>query len=140
LNNFLTALYGHFDDRKTDEVLFKFSRGGHPYPAVYRAGNGETFFLECKGTLIGYFPGSIYQDMEVSLKKGDRVFIYTDGLIDTLDKDGEMIGFRQLLEMLKNNVCETIEETLDSIIDAVNKYRKKIPMQDDLVLIGVEVK
>ncbi|MFC1671017.1 histidine kinase N-terminal 7TM domain-containing protein [Spirochaetota bacterium] len=136
---YITAIYGFFDISVSGNVSFRFSNGGHPYPIIFNAGTGEADYIKCKGMLVGYFPSPEFNQEEVALSKGDRVFLYTDGLIDTENTKGEYVGFEYAVELVKLNQKNTIEETLDSIIHALNEFRGDALIQDDLVIIGIEV-
>ncbi|MCP4130694.1 MAG: PAS domain S-box protein [bacterium] len=137
---FLTAVYGFF--YCTDEVKqFTFAKGGHPPPILYRASKNSIEFLASKGRLIGMF-GEDDMDIEevaVNLQPGDRVFLYTDGINETVNEKKQMLETDGLLNIIQNNVLMDLSDSLDSIIDEVNSFRGSAPDEDDIVLVGFEV-
>jgi PAS domain S-box-containing protein len=77
---FCTVLYGQLSTNG-DGPTFKFSSGGHPLPLLLRAGSdgGE---LGRHGTLLGIVPDPALVDSRVSLRPGDAIVLYTDGVTD----------------------------------------------------------
>jgi sigma-B regulation protein RsbU (phosphoserine phosphatase) len=58
-----------------------------------------TLLEEPHGTLLGVFPDSGVVDVGVTLNPGDALILYTDGVIEARDKDGEMFGFDRLVAL-----------------------------------------
>ncbi len=75
---FVTAAYALLD---THTGRLRFASAGHP-PAVCARANGETRALERSGPALGLYADARYQETVLDLEKGDRVFFYTDGLLD----------------------------------------------------------
>ncbi len=75
---FVTAAYALLD---THTGRLRFASAGHP-PAVCTRANGETRALERSGPALGLYADARYQETVLDLEKGDRVFFYTDGLLD----------------------------------------------------------
>ncbi len=136
--SFLTADYGLFSFTE-GQACFTFSSAGHPHPILWRADTGGADFLYCKGTLIGMFTDLEYKEESVALGKGDRIFLYTDGIPETVNDRNEIIGFDELPSLIQKNFDRSLEKTLDNIIEAVNLFRGRSPLSDDIIIIGFEV-
>jgi PAS domain S-box-containing protein len=137
--SFLTAAYGVFGKHRNGKTTFTFSSGGHPYPILCCADGADAEYVECRGTLIGVFDDLKFQERTISLEKGDRLFLYTDGVYETFNEKKEMIGFDWLPVMIKNCNGTTLESTLDNIIGEINAFRGNVDLSDDIVLLGFEV-
>ncbi len=74
------------------------------------------------------------------LAPGDRIFMYTDGIPETINDRKEMIGFAEdLLDLFDRARRDSLEETLDAVMEALDRFRQSRPYQDDITLIGFEV-
>lgn|GEM_PF-615676 len=137
--SFLTAVYCVFK-KTSDGVELSFSSGGHPHPIIYRKNLDNASYINCKGTLISVFDDIEFEEATVHLKKGDRVFLYTDGIPEAVDKNGKMIGFENLPHMICHSQNGTLSEALDSIITEIDVFRGTESLTDDIILFGIEIK
>ncbi len=135
---FLTAVYGHFS-RKEGVTRFSFAKAGHPPPIVWRQSDGSVEVIKSRGTIIGYFEEQDFEPVTVTLEKGDRVFLYTDGVIETTNISGIMLGLSGFSGMIGGSAGRGLRDQLEDIIRAVGGYRENKPLQDDIVLIGFEI-
>jgi PAS domain S-box-containing protein len=135
---FVTAIYGYFSF-SGGRTEFSFSMGGHPHPVIFRADTGEAEFLECEGTLLGKFENIRLNERSVRLGRGDRIFLYTDGLPETRNGDDVIYGYGNLLPLIRRVGAGSLSDTLDAIIREIDGYRGSTTVEDDIVLIGVEV-
>lgn len=137
---YMTALYGLFK-RHEGGVNFTFSRGGHPYPILYRRESDSVEFIRASGNLLGWQESRTFGETSIELRPGDRVFLYTDGIPDTINENREMLDSndKSFLDLFRDPEGCTISRKLDCIIEAVTDFRKGSPLVDDIILIGVEV-
>lgn len=71
--------------------------------------------------------------------KGDRLFLYTDGIPETSNPKHAMIGFEDtLLEFFRKSHQLTLGENLDNIISQVSRFRSSAKITDDMLILGVE--
>jgi phosphoserine phosphatase RsbU/P len=139
-NSLLTAIYGLFQPTEGEStVRFTFSKGGHPLPIVHRK-SGELELVRIKGTLIGIFDDAEYTERCLLLEPGDRLYLYTDGITETMNPDEQMLGYEGLLEIIEQVSSPDLDATVNQILKRVDTYRQQVPVQDDIVLIGIEVK
>ncbi len=136
---FITGIYGLF--RRTGDAgcEFIFANGGHPLAVLVRS-DGSAEYIGSSGTILGAFERAQYGDSTITLHKGDRIILYTDGIPEAVRADRTRLGFgRELLDLFAASNRKAIGETLDAIIDAVTAFRDGEPSDDDIVLIGIEV-
>jgi PAS domain S-box-containing protein len=137
---FLTAIYGIFRAGAAGApASFNFSKGAHPLPILYRASSGTYEMLESGGTILGMIEDVEFEEKTVPLQKGDRVFLYTDGIPETKNESGAILEFDELPALMKRAHRKELSDMLYAIIDEVNRFRGKAPVIDDVVLIGFEV-
>jgi sigma-B regulation protein RsbU (phosphoserine phosphatase) len=111
---------------------------GHEYPMINV--NGKYELLKDKhGLAIGAMPNSKYKDTEITLKKGDSVFVYTDGVAEATDANNELFGTDRTLEAL-NAIQAGVsqKEILAGVRSAVDAFVKEAPQFDDLTMLGLK--
>ncbi len=137
---YMTALYGLFK-RHQGGITFTFSRGGHPFPILYRRESDSVEFIKASGNLLGWQENRTFGETTVELRSGDRIFLYTDGIPDTINENHEMLDSddKSFLDLFRDPEGCAISQKLNCIIDAVTKFRKGAPLVDDIILIGVEM-
>ncbi len=138
---FITAIYAVFTpNAETSSVTCRFSNGGHPYPVYYNARDGSFSQLRLGGTIVGMFEEARYGVSEIELSRGDRVFFFTDGIIEIENEEKEMIGFdERLVDIFRAAQASDLNSTLDGIIDETNRFRGEVPINDDILIIGIEI-
>lgn len=137
---FVTAIYGYFTQPRHDgTVQFTFSKGGHPNPIIRWTSSGKVDMLRCRGTILGKFDHASYEEISITLQKGDRIFLYTDGLPEMTNPEKQMLGFNELVNLIDESMKDDLRETLDTILRKADSFRQGAEIEDDIVLIGLEV-
>ncbi len=116
----------------------KYSIGGHPPPVVLR-GESEVEFLStsCPGLLM--MPGYKYLEHTLSLSVGDRFCVYTDGVVELRNAEGEMFGEERLEEVLRINREINLESAAANIGHALNAFRGEARIDDDISIILADI-
>ncbi len=111
---------------------------GHDDPAIYRK-NGEFELTESKHALVvGAMENIKYSNYEIQLNKGDKLFMYTDGLPEATDKDNRMLSTGGMLAALNKCKDEKPESILKSIKLSVDEFVGDAPQFDDLTMMCIE--
>ncbi|HPA71312.1 MAG TPA: PAS domain S-box protein [Spirochaetota bacterium] len=137
---FITAVYGifRFDGGRATLTL---ANGGHPHPVIYRAGEGAFIQVKTSGTVIGMIDTAVYRRETIDLAPGDRVYLFTDGIPEAENMKKQMIGFDAgLVDIFRRSHRADLGETLDGVLEEVKKFTGAKPVDDDIVLIGLEVR
>ena len=87
---------------------------------------------------VGLSPDTIFQEVEVAMKPGDRVYLYTDGLIEARGRDGIIVGTEGLESIVGSTGAMDLGGSLDHILAEVARYSEGIQIDDDVVIIGLE--
>ncbi len=114
------------------------SSAGHEYPMINQ--NGKYEILKDKhGLAIGAMGTSKYVNTEVQLKKGDSIFVYTDGVAEATDANNELFGTDRTVDAL-NAIPKgaSQEEVLKGVRAAVDAFVKEAPQFDDLTMVGLK--
>lgn len=114
----------------------RYCTAGHPPPVLIRK-DGSVQRLATGGGLIGLPDTGPFEQGEATLTSGDRLFLYSDGLIDHADDSGECFGEERLLNSLVRN-GKTLEKACQAAVDDMYSFRGTLPNQDDVSLLGIE--
>ena len=111
LNMFVTCFYAILDLQSGRLVC---ANAGHDPPYVRRSG-GDAEELRARGMPLGLMPGMSYEEGEISLREGESVLFYSDGLVEAHDPQRrEMFGFPRLRELVAEHGAE--ERSLGEVL------------------------
>jgi len=139
---FASMFYGVFNAKTS---LFTYCSAGHPGALLIRKKDQELLHLRTKGGVIGVVPGNLmkFQKSRVELCVGDRLFLYTDALLEIESKNEESASYQSRLQDLEDRVKKTrdqpIEEALEFIYSDTLKQAGCTSYQDDFTLLAVEL-
>ena len=115
----------------------RFSSAGHLDPYVYRAASRKIEPLSSWGFPLGVKRREPFREHEVSFENGDRLILYSDGLIEAVDDDGEPFGFERFEKTIVASGSESADELKKSLLTAVKKFTRNRPPEDDQTLVVV---
>ena len=131
---FITLFYGLLDvDRKT----LQYANAGHNAPVLTRE-DGVQVRLEQGGLIVGAFQESVYDQGEIDLRPGDRLVMFTDGLSEAVDRDGEEFGEERLAEASRSNRQLSAEALHRCLLDRVTDFCGG-EFEDDATVLVVAV-
>lgn len=136
---FVALLYAVIDPK--DKALSMCS-AGQTQPIYCNADDGSAVLMETEGDNfpLGILGDANYVDTHVSLKTGDKVVFYTDGIVEAMNAQKEVFGFDRLLEVVQAAHGKPAEGILNAIIESVDAYVGAAPQHDDLTIIVLGVK
>ncbi|APG23826.1 PP2C family protein-serine/threonine phosphatase [Syntrophotalea acetylenica] len=121
----------------TPSGRLRYSSAGHPPPVcIRRAGSLE--LLASGGSIIGAGARVPFEEGEIILERGDRVFLYSDGIIEHADAQGDMFGPQRLYRKLQQQSKRRLAAACDQIIETLRTFGQKTPFRDDVTLLGIE--
>lgn len=112
----------------------RYANAGHN-PALLLRAAGDVARLEPTGTPLGLLPGSTYRCGEVSLNSGDTLIIYTDGLTEATNREGEEYGIDRLVAVCSERRGATLEELARAIERDLDTFVAGVPYADDRTLL-----
>ncbi|MCA8982686.1 MAG: SpoIIE family protein phosphatase [Planctomycetaceae bacterium] len=133
---FVTAFYGVYDPRTGN---FKYSSAGHNPPIRRRCGASDVTMLDKAGRLpLGISKEITYDDAEELLYPGDRVVLYTDGIIEATSPMDELFGTRRLGELISN--CDLNTTTIvDSVVETLERFTQTSTLGDDRTMVVMKL-
>jgi serine phosphatase RsbU (regulator of sigma subunit) len=118
-------------DRKSRVI--RYSGAGHPPGILVRGEEGDGVFLDQNGLFLGPFPNAGYQNMSTPFRRGDRLFLYTDGITEAHDSAGEEFGRERLRQFLVHLNGTDPSSALDRLFEQITAGNP----QDDLTAVLV---
>ena len=122
-NQFVTAAYVHLDSKSGK---LRYSAAGHPPMLLLRRGNVLEIFEN--GLILAAFDFAGYTSATHPLESGDRLLLYTDGLIEAANAHGDSFGQDALSALLRQTAELSPSAASDQIISAVQQWSA---LQDD---------
>jgi phosphoserine phosphatase RsbU/P len=115
-----------------------YSAAGHPPLLRWREGRLDR--IESNGLLFGVIADPEYPVCELAIRTGDRLLLYTDGLIEPQNSIGEYFGDRKLEEVIRKNQSRPPAELLEQMLWEIRAWQPtSLPQQDDITLIVIDV-
>ncbi len=125
---FVTLFYAIYD---TNTSEFHYANGGHNEPIVVHPDGSTTVIPPTGGTALGIIPEISYEENSVKLEPGDTVILYTDGITEAFNSEGELFGLEQLCEIFRDRQPQSAEEASEIVFETVNKFAGDEPQSDD---------
>jgi sigma-B regulation protein RsbU (phosphoserine phosphatase) len=132
---FFTIVYLTLDLRTR---VLSYSNAGHVPPLLLRA-DGRLEALSEHGPVIGAGMGSPPGEAQRQLGPGDRVFLYTDGLVDHFGPEGERLGKDLLRGALERLRSRPLGEAVAEVFREAERLRGEVTPQDDMSLLALEL-
>jgi sigma-B regulation protein RsbU (phosphoserine phosphatase) len=146
---YVTALYCNIhapsDDtpEQSGKRVLEYSGAGHPYPFYYCAAEDKVVALKENGTPLVWVKNMDYPMGQIALAPGDKVLMFTDGITEMRNQEGELYGEEALEALFLELVHRTRDSQisiLDELISYLSDYTQGRPLEDDLSMVLIEAK
>ena len=115
----------------------RFSSAGHLDPYVYRARKQKLEALSSWGFPLGVRRRDPFREHVVEFEPGDRLILYSDGLIEAIDDQGEPFGFDRFERVLLDAGHLSAEDIKKTLLGSIRKFTRNRPPEDDQTLVVV---
>ena len=126
------------------------SYAGHPPVLYHRANDRVWSFARPPGPKgqSDCFPlniplaidlDTLYSQITIPMTPGDRIFAYTDGIIDAPNPEGKSFGLARLKDALDENTGAPLSELKSAVLKTLHEYTEKELTHDDVTLIAMEI-
>jgi serine phosphatase RsbU (regulator of sigma subunit) len=131
-NMFVTCFYAILEPKSGS---LSYANAGHDLPYLHRNGDAEE--LKARGMPLGLMPGMSYEEGEISLREGNSVLFYSDGLVEAHDPEGVMFGFPRLRALVADHDEERAMG--DSLLEELYSFvGLGWEQEDDITLLTLE--
>jgi sigma-B regulation protein RsbU (phosphoserine phosphatase) len=134
-DRFMTAVYLLLgDDGKTIWA----SAGHHPPILLRRPDAIEPLNKDVIGLPLAPWPDENYENVGWELQPGDRMMLFTDGLVESRNKDGVQLGRTFLEEHIRETKALPLQQAIDQLLERVNHHLEGAEFEDDFTIVAVE--
>lgn len=133
-DRYFTMLYGVIDHCTGD---LEITQAGHPNPVLIRGGR-ELCVLGEGGAPVGLWPDMEFDTIRERLGPGDRLVLYSDGVIECANLQGELFGEPRLLECLSKTASQPLDQMLAEVESAMERWHGSREYEDDVSLLALE--
>ena len=133
-DKYFTLVYMLID---TERGLLRYSNAGHPPPLLIRT-DGTVKELEKGGPMIGLNGALPFEEEEIPLDPGDRIILYTDGVIEYEKTDLNFYGEERFHTAIKRSAGLNIDALSGAIMEDLMTFGEGAPPRDDITLLAIE--
>jgi len=134
-NRFVTLFYAELDPATG---ALAFVNAGHNPPLIAHGADGTLEQLGAGGLPLGILPDYDYREGRTQLRPGDVLVVYSDGVTETQDPQGDEFGTTRLHEVVLQNIRLTASGIRDKIEAALSAFAQGTPAVDDITLVIVK--
>ena len=133
---FTTAILGSYDPASGELI---YVNAGHNAPVVRRT-NQSMEFLDKGGLPLGIEPSAVYETGTVSLRAGDTLVMFTDGVVEAFNESGEEFGNGRWLNAIRNLPPGTAAQALQYLMRQVDDFVGATRQSDDITCLVFQCK
>lgn len=134
-NMFVTLIVGILD---LETGVMKLCNAGHNPPILIHPDKHVSFLEFPTQIFVGVIEDFTYTDAEITLEKGSKLFLYTDGITEAENTEKELYGDDKLLEVLSANTSSNVRTTVDVIVSSIADHVKEAEASDDLTILLIQ--
>ena len=116
------------------------ANAGHELPALMQNRRGFRLFKDSHGFVLGGMDGIQYKEYELRMRPGAKLFLYTDGVPEATDANGELFGTKRMVAALNSDPSVSPEQIVKNVRTAVDDFVKDAEQFDDLTMLCIEYK
>jgi serine phosphatase RsbU (regulator of sigma subunit) len=132
---FVTAFLGYLD---IPSGRFTYVNAGHNYPLI-RAGGSFEWLKTKPGFILAGMEDTFYKQHEMTLRPGDELFLYTDGVTEAFNNENELFGDPRLLEVANSYLGLPLREFTISIKREIDKFAQGAEQADDITMLVIRI-
>ena len=133
-DRYFTITYGLVDSQRQELI---FTQAGNPNPVLIQRGKDLTVLGE-GGSPVGLLPEAEYETLHTSFCPGDRLMLYSDGIIECANQQGDLFGEERLLNYLRATHTEPLSPMLTGLELEMEQWRGHGEFDDDVSLLALE--
>ena len=126
-------------DHQNDGVTL--ARAGHDAPLLYRHQSQAITPIKSPGMVVGIDSGSVFDritvDFSVPLERNDCLVLYTDGVTETLNSEGDEYGVDRMMQSVRASANDGASAIVKTIIEDVREFTGSVPQNDDITVIAI---
>ena len=117
------------------------ARAGHDPPLLYKRQSETVTPVKSPGMVVGIDSGNVFDrlttDFAIPLERDDCLVLYTDGVTETLNSDGDEFGLERMMQSVRASATNGAQAIVRKIIEDVRDFTGSVPQNDDITLIAI---
>jgi len=117
------------------------ARAGHDAPLLYQQKSQTLAPLKTPGMVVGIDSGDVFDrlttDVAVPLERNDCILLYTDGITEALDNEGNEFGLERTIASVQSSAKEGAQAIVTRLIDDLRNFVGSTPQNDDITMIAI---
>ena len=113
---------------------------GHEYPVLCRKGKSFEVIKDKHGLVMAAMEDVPYTDYQITLEPGDRLFVYTDGVVEATSSRTELFGMDRMLDSLNRDPEACPRELIEEVSATIEEFVGNAPQFDDITMLAVTYK
>ena len=117
------------------------ARAGHDAPLLYQQKSQNVTPLKTPGMVVGIDSGDVFDrlttDVAVPLERNDCILLYTDGITEALDNEGNEFGLERTIGSVQSSAKEGAQAIVTRLIDDLRNFVGSTPQNDDITMIAI---
>src|SRR5881296_1401027 len=135
---FISMAYLVLDHARDGVTL---ARAGHDAPLLYQQKSQNVTPLKTPGMVVGIDSGDVFDrlttDVAVPLERNDCILLYTDGITEALDNEGNEFGLERTIGSVQSSAKEGAQAVVTRLIDDLRNFVGSTPQNDDITMIAI---
>jgi sigma-B regulation protein RsbU (phosphoserine phosphatase) len=119
--------------------LLTFVNAGHNPPLLKKSAGEFEYLKTKKGFVLAGIKGFQYTQLEMTLNKGDTLFLYTDGVTEANDGEDNLYGEQRLQQQLNELGEQALSEMLDGVTRDIETFANGTPQFDDITMLALRI-
>ena len=115
------------------------ANAGHEKPVIYRKNKEYEVLEDEHGFVVGWFNKTNYHEYEIKLNKGDKLFLYTDGVPEATSKQGKL-GMDRMVKILNSHRRDDVTSLVTHMKNDIDAFAGEIDQFDDVTMLCLEYK
>jgi sigma-B regulation protein RsbU (phosphoserine phosphatase) len=117
-----------------------YANGGHNSPLILRKDKGVTFLESKRGLVVGAMEDSVYETGRFTLDPGDGLCLYTDGVTEAMNEQGELFSEERLKSQVIDLQGKSIQEVIGGIKEEIHSFSQRVEQSDDITMLMIQFK
>ncbi len=131
---FVTTFYGQYDPA-TGRLVY--ANAGHPPPLLLKAQGALQWLSGPGGPALGVVPGMAYEEAVVDLSPGDTLLVFTDGVTESINADGQEFGKERLSALSQGLPAVSAREAVQRLLGQVERFAQGVEPFDDITCMAL---
>ena len=133
---FITMFYMKYN---VSSHMLSFASAGHNRPLLLREGKKTCIELDAEGLILGVMKAVDFEDKSFLMLSGDLLLLYTDGITEAENANGDFFGIDRLGRLIVENHGKHPREIINSVLESVTAFCQSRPIQDDISIVILKI-